>query len=197
MNTKSIALIIVFAAIAIALNAVRIPTIYWPNMAYTLCDIPIVIAFLLFGYKIGLLVEGIHVLGQEVFFPTGPGAVVAYPMGFVYNLLMVFGIYVASSLIARRAASGNQIGEKKKTVYLTGSAAAFRGFIMPIVDYFLLYHVLLPLVLGAAIPQEYIAALIPAFVVYNVTSALYVVPIAIFVASRVNKYTRIEPRLPI
>lgn len=196
MNTKSITLIITFAATAIALNAVRIPAFYWPGMAYTLCDIPIVIAFLLFGFKIGLLVEGIHVLGQEIFFPVGPAAVVAYPMGFVTNLLMVSGIYVASRFIARKAASGSQIGEKKKTVYLTASAATFRGAIMPIVDYFLLYHVLLPLV-GIAIPEGRAVALVPAFIVYNATSALYVVPIAILVAWRVSKYLRIEPRLPI
>src|SRR5512136_231357 len=102
MNTKSVTLIITFAAVAIALNAVRIPTFYWPGMFYTLCDIPIVIVFLLFGFKIGLMVEGIHVLGQEIFFPVGPGAVVAYPMGFVTNLLMVSGIYVASRFIAHK-----------------------------------------------------------------------------------------------
>jgi riboflavin transporter FmnP len=196
MNTKSITLIITFAAVAIALNAVRIPTFYWPGMFYTLCDIPIVVAFLIFGFKIGLLVEGIHVLGQEIFFPVGPGAVVAYPMGFVTNLLMVFGIIVGR-FIAHKAASENQIGEKRKIAYLTGFAAAFRGGIMPIVDYFLLYHILLPLVLGRVIPKEYIAALVPAFFAYNVTSALYVVPIAILVAWRVSKYLRIEPSLPI
>ena len=197
MNARSIAVIATFAAVAIALNTIKIPTFYWPNMDYTICDIPIVVAFLIYGFKIGLLVEVLHIAGQEIFFPEGLGGTVVYPMGLVANLLMFFGIYLASKFIASRAASEGQFGKKKTTVYLTACAAAFRGGLMPIIDYGVLYHVLLPLVLGIDIPEAYIVALVPSFVLYNVTSAFYVVPIAYVIAKRASKYLRMEKHLPV
>ena len=196
MNARSIALIAIFAAIAVVLNTIRIPTVYWPNMFYTLCDIPVLVAFLIFGFKIGFLVEAVHIAGQEIFFPAGPGGIVFYPMGFFVHLLMFSGIYLASKFVTRRAASGKQFGEKKRAVYFAGFAAAFRGGLMPIIDYGVLYHVLLPLVLGIAIPKVYIAGLVPSFVLYNVTSALYVVPVAYLIARRASKYLRIETYIP-
>jgi riboflavin transporter FmnP len=72
MNARSIALITTFAAIAIALNTIRIPTIYWPGFSYHFSEIPIVVAFLLFGPTVGVLVDVLHIAGQLLFFPVGP-----------------------------------------------------------------------------------------------------------------------------
>jgi riboflavin transporter FmnP len=157
LNARSIALISTFAALAIALNTIRIPTIYWPGMFYTLCDIPVLIAFIIFGVKIGLLVEAVHIAGQEIFFPVGPPGIVVYPMGFFTLLLMFSGIYLASKLITRRAASGKQFSEKRRTIYSTGIATALRGGLMPIIDYAVLYNVLLPLVISISSRETYIA----------------------------------------
>ncbi len=195
MDAKSIALITIFAALAIVLNAVRIPTFYWGNYVYTLSEIPVLVAFLIYGLKIGLLVEVIHIAGQEIFFPVGVGGIVVYPMGLIVMPLMVFGIYLAKKLINRKPASENQISEKKTAIYLTGVVAAVRGGLMPLADYFLLYNFLLPLVLNRAIPAAYIAGLVPAFIVYNVTCALYAVPIAYFVTRQASKHLRLEPAL--
>lgn len=43
--------------------------------------------------------------------------------------------------------------------------------------------------------EEKLEALIPAFIIYNVTSALYVVPISIYVSTRVGKYLNIKTSL--
>ncbi len=192
MDAKSIALITIFAALAIVLNAIRIPTVYWGNYVYTLYEIPVLVAFLLYGFRIGILVEVIHIAGQEIFFSMGPGGVVVYPMGLIVMPLMVFGIYLTKKLINRRPASENQISEKRKALYLTGVVAAVRGGLMPIADYFILYNFLLPLALGKVIPAAYIAGLVPAFVVYNVTCVLYAVPVAYFIARQANKHLRID-----
>ena len=53
MNTRAIALTIAFAALTIALNPVRIPSIYLTGFYYRILEIPIVAAFLLFGSKCG------------------------------------------------------------------------------------------------------------------------------------------------
>ena len=66
---------------------------------------------------------------------------------------------------------------------------------MPFLSYGVMYHILLPLVLGISIPEATIAALVPSFVLYNVTVPLYTVPIAYIVATKVSRYLRIEPHL--
>jgi riboflavin transporter FmnP len=192
MNARSVALIAIFAAVAITLNAIRIPTIYWPGMFYLLCDIPVLVAFLIFGFKIGFLVEAVHIVSQEIFFPVGPAGVVFYPMGFFTHLFMFTGIFLASKFLNRRAVSEGKIAIRKRTLHFTGFAVAFRGALMPIIDYGLLYYFLLPLVLGRVIPQVYISGLVASFILYNVTSALYVVPIAYVIARKTSKYLRIE-----
>jgi riboflavin transporter FmnP len=177
MNARSIALITTFAAIAIALNTIRIPTIYWPGFSYHFSEIPIVVAFLLFGPTVGVLVDVLHIAGQLLFFPVGP-------VGFV--------VYLASRFTSRKVGSEKPLSEKKRTIYLTAFAAAIRGGIMPFLTYGVLYHALLPLVLGTSIPEAYIIALVPSFVLYNVTLPLYTVPIAYFVATKVGRYLKIE-----
>ena len=187
MNSKSLALIAIFSAMAIVLNAIKIPAFYWPGMFYMVSDIPVLVAFLLFGFKIGFLVEAIHILGQEIFFPVGPAGVVFYPMGIFIHLFMFSGIYFANKFLNRRV---EEVDVKKKTVFFTGFAAALRGALMPLIDYGLLYYFLLPLVLGHTIPLAYTLALVPSFVVYNVTSTLYAVPLAHLIARKTSKFLK-------
>lgn len=66
---------------------------------------------------------------------------------------------------------------------------------MPLIDYGLTYRILLPLILGTSIPETYIVALMPSFVLFTVTVPLYTVPIAYVVATRVSRALKIEPRL--
>jgi hypothetical protein len=66
--------------------------------------------------------------------------------------------------------------------------------IMPVIDYIVLYGFLLPLVLGIIIPQSYSLALIPAFILFNVTNTLYAVPIAYAIATKTSKYLRIKAK---
>jgi riboflavin transporter FmnP len=194
MNTQSVALIAIFAALAIALNIIRIPVLYWPGWFYTLCDIPVMVSFFIYGFRIAILVEVLHIAGQEIFFPAGPGGIVVYPMGLIFHFFMFLGIYLANKVIKHEVSSGGQFSEKKRVIYLTGFATALRGALMPIIDYGVLYSILLPLVLGVTFPATYMFALIPAFVLFNVTSTLYLVPIAYFIARKTSTHLKIEKR---
>jgi riboflavin transporter FmnP len=188
MNTKSIALIITFAAVAIALNAVRIPSVFDPGASYQFSQIPIVVAFLLFGVRIGLFVGILNMAGGLLLFSTGPGSIISYPMGLVSVLVMFAGLFVGSRFITKN-------GESRYTaIGLTFSAAVLRGCLMPFVDYGLLYHVLVPLILGVSPPEAFIAGLVPAFILYNVTVPLYTIPVAYIVATKVGKNLKMEPR---
>ena len=194
MNAKSVALIAVFAAIAITLNAIRIPTFYYPSFFYALYDIPVIVAFIIYGYKIGFLVEIIHIIGQEIFFPVGAGGIVTYPFGVVIHAFMFSGIYLANNLIKRKIARGNVMSTKREIVYSTLLSTAIRGGLMPIVDYSILYGIMLPIALAITIPETYILTLVPAFILYNVTSTLYAVPIAYAIATKTSNYLRIKAK---
>jgi thiamine transporter ThiT len=181
----------VFAAVAMVLNAIRIPAIMWPGLWYPLCEIPIVIACLLFGFKIAIMAGSINLIGQLAFFQINPGSIVGYPMGFLALLVTLFGIYVAKKIIiARNESSKEPFNEKRKAAYLIGLAMVFRACIMPFSDYFIFYGILLPLV-GIPIPEAYRAALFPYFILFNVMVPLYTVPISILVATKVGNITKI------
>ena len=192
MNARSIALIAIFASLAIVLNSIRIPTFYWPGWFYTLSDIPVIVAFLIYGFKIGIFVEATQIIGQEIFFPVGPGGLVVYPMGLLVVPLMVFGFYLAKKFLLGKYVEWSQVSEKKAVIYSTGFALALRGSIMPLVDFFILYQVLLPFVLNRVLPATYVMGLIPAFVIYNITSTLYAVPTAYLISKRIKKILPVQ-----
>jgi riboflavin transporter FmnP len=193
MNTKSLALIITFASIAIALNTARIPTIYWPGASYNFSEIPIVVAFLLFGPKIGVLVGLLNLAGQELLFPLGPPFVVAYPIGFIGLLFMLLGIYLATKYLIRKTTE-RIYNDRKSAFYLTAFASVTRGAIMPIVIFEMYYHILLPFV-GIRIPEAVIIGLIPGFFLFAFTVPLYTTPIAYIIATKVSKSLQIKPYL--
>jgi riboflavin transporter FmnP len=194
MKSKSIALMASFAAVAIALNVVKVPVFYLPGLSYTPIEIPVVVAFLLFGFKIGVLVEVLHVVGQILFFPAGPAGFAVYPMGMLAVLLMFVGVYFASRFLTRKVGSKEAPDRKKTLVFLTAFAAVFRGGLMPLIDYGLLYHILLPLFLGTNIPEAYIVGLVPGFVLYNLTVALYTIPIAYIIATKMSSALTLQTR---
>lgn len=194
MNTKTIALTITFAAVAIALNIVRIPVVFYPRNLFQITQIPIVVAFLLYGARVGVLVGVINLAGGLLLFPLGPGGFIQYSMDFVSLLLMFAGLYVASRYIIRNDEAGRFSVGNKPVIVLTALTITFRGGIMPIIDYGVVYHVLVPLVLGSTLPEAYIAGLIPAFVLYNLIVTFYTVPLAYVVATTVGRYLKIEPR---
>ena len=188
MNTKSISLIITFAAVAIALNAVRIPSVFDPGASYQFSQIPIIVAFLLFGARIGFLVGILNMAGGLLLFSTGPSSIISYPMGLVSVLVMFAGLYAGSRFISNNGKS------RQTVIVLTFFAVVLRGCLMPFVDYGLLYHVLVPLILGVSLPEAFIAGLVPAFILYNVTVPLYTIPFAYIVATKVGNHLKIEPQ---
>jgi hypothetical protein len=193
MKTKSIALAITFAAVAIALTAIRIPTLFYPGGYFRFSQIPVIIAFLIFSFRIGLSVGFFTLIGQIAVFPTSPSVIfIAYPMDFVSSLLMVLGMYVASKII-KKDSSASHFLLRKRTVGLTLFAALFRGSIASILDYALVFHVLVPLFIQFSLSEAFIVGLIPSFVAYNLIVTVYTVPAAYAVAKRISRSLEIQP----
>jgi len=194
MESKRVALTITFAASAIALNAVKIPTIFYPGTAFQFVQIPMTVAFLLFGVEIGVFVGVLNLLGALVLFPLGAAGLIAYPMDFVSLAITFAGLFVAIKFIRRKDESETSRSGKKLLISYTAFATAFRGIIMALIDYAVVFHVLLPAV-GINRPEAFIIGLVPAFVAYNAIVALYTVPIAYIIATNVGSYLKTEPRL--
>ncbi len=191
MNSKSIALLIIFAAVAISLNAIRIPTVFRPGGFFQFSQIPIVVAFILFGARMGVLVGILNLAGGFVLFPIGPNGVLVYPMDFLSLLLMFAGMLLVSQFNTHGKASSRFPLLKKPLVSLTLGATPIRAGLMPLVDY-AVARTLVPLVIGIKLPEAYLLGLFPAYILYNVIIPLYVVPVAFVVAAKVSKHLNLQ-----
>jgi riboflavin transporter FmnP len=74
VNTRAIALTIVFTALAISLTTFGIPAVFLANFYFRFWEIPIVIAFLLLGPKIGVAVAVLRTLAELTLFPSPVGS---------------------------------------------------------------------------------------------------------------------------
>ena len=88
MNSKTLAIIAVFAALAIVLgiSPLKFPAPYAPFLKYQLWEIAIVIALLLYGIRVGGSISFINALVLLVVFPGD------LPTGPLYNLIAVLSM---------------------------------------------------------------------------------------------------------
>jgi riboflavin transporter FmnP len=184
MNTKTLAFIIVFAALTIAINVAgpKIPAPYAPFLYYQLWEIPIVISFLVLGVVAGLAVSAINTLILIVYFP---GALLFGP---VYNLIavlaMMLGVYIPYLVATKGCRTENLSTYLKKhiaiiTISSTALGILIRVAITSFTNYFLLQQ-------GPPVGFKYSSdaalAFLPLSGLFNGTVALYTIPAAIAVA---------------
>ena len=192
MNTKEIALIITFAALTIALAPFRIPSVYLPGVYYRFCEIPIVVAFLVFGPKIGISIAGLNVFAEIVLFP-GPAVFVGRPIVFVLVLCMFLGIYFAHWL-QKRKAKLNSNANLKTGIYYTAFGTLIRTVVAPLVNY-PFYRYVVPLLSGLSLSDAYVTALIPGFIIYALTFSLFTIPIGFLIARVVSRNLNVGTKL--
>ena len=190
MNTKIIGMTIAFAAIAIVLQPIRIPVFFLPGFNFGIYEIPIVIAFFLFGPKIGFLVGVLHLVGRMIFFPGGLNFI-SFPLGLVAILSMMLGVYFAKKLIINRIVREKDKIGNKFVIYLTFFGTISRAIIMPFSDYFILWNILVPIMINQNIPEAYIASLIPGMILFNLILPLYTIPSSYLIAKRISKTLKI------
>ena len=185
MNTKEIALIIVFASLAIVLNpaisGIGFPFLF-TGFIYNVWEIVIMVAFLLMGFKGGISVAVLNAAFLLLVYP-GPSRAL-FPLT---NTLPVFGmmvgIYFASKLTRKNSQEHSPSKAREITLY-TALAIVFRLIVaLPMVYTLLHFHI------GATPPSESAIFMIalPLQTFYNVTITLYTVPIAYFIAKIVSK----------
>ncbi len=132
MNVKKVTLIITFAAVAITLNTVRVPTIFYPSNYFQFSQIPIVIAFLLFGTRIGISIGAVNLMVSIMILPFSSTSIVTYTMDFLSLLPMFAGLKLAQKFTSQNEKMGEFSIKKKPIIRLIAFPTAFRAMTMPI-----------------------------------------------------------------
>lgn len=178
MDTKRAALTAVFSALTIALSPgisrISIPSPF-VGIPYEVWEIPVFVAFLSVGSKPGLFVACV---GSLALFAFKPGVMAAG--GVIACFAMLGGFYLAYKLVTRKVPDGARLSSRKTVVAATAGGIIFRTIVMAVQNYYTL-----PLVVS--IPQSYLlGVVIPLTAIFNVTEALYVIPISYFLAKAIS-----------
>jgi len=186
VNTREIALIIVFTAIAIALTPVAVPAGYLQGFFYRFWEIPLVAAFLLFGSKIGVTVTLLRTLAELTLFP-GPAGILAPLFALLGTLAMLLGIYLGGKFVKHRAPV-----DEKFAVRLIGSCTVF-GALFRTVCGTLVSYVLFRVFIGFSDVE--VMPLIPIFAVFALTLSLYTIPVGYLIARVVSRSLKVGNQL--
>jgi riboflavin transporter FmnP len=186
MNSKTIALIAVFAALTIALTVyspIRIPAPYAPFLIYQIWEIPIVAAFLLFGPRIGVSIAVMNTIVLLLVFqgslPTGP----------LYNLAAVLSMLLGILVTIQLLNSLKVHSEAVMTTSVTALGMLLRVGIMTVVNWVFLRY---PPPVGYSMPEAEIVAFLPIIGLFNASVVLYTVPLGQIVTKAVSVGTKIK-----
>ena len=194
MKTRALSLIIIFTALAAALNIYgpKIPFPLYPFLYFQLWEIPIVTAFVMVGPRSGIIVGAINTLILLIFFqgylPSGPF------YNFAAVLAMFVGIYLPYWLSKRKCKAenfGNYLRQHLLvfTVSATGLAVVLRVLLLSVINYFALPQ---SYPIGLEMPQEAVLIFLPLGAIFNAIVALYTVPIAIGITAAIMSRLKLQ-----
>jgi riboflavin transporter FmnP len=193
LNTRALSLIIVFTALAAALNIYgpKISFPLYPFLYFQLWEIPIVTAFLMVGPRSGVIVGAINTLILLIFFqgylPAGPF------YNFAAVLAMFVGIYLPYWISKRKCKDenfGNYLRQHLLVfiVSATGLAIFLRVVALAVINYFALPQ---KYPIGLEMLPEPVLVFLPLGAIFNAIVALYTVPIAIGIAAAILSRVKI------
>ena len=190
LDTKRLSLIIVFAALAIALN----PTFTYIGFNFPLAnglifqiwEIPIVVAFLIISPMAGLVIS---LINTAVLFAIFPGVL---PTGPAYNLsatlsmqIGIFGaVMIAKKISCPKHQNTNVLFQPKWVILATAMGILTRVAVMSIILFFALPQ---PSPIGFSFPLQATIGYLPFAAIFNATLALYTISIGFVIAERVQK----------
>lgn len=177
-STMQISSIGMFAAIAIILNrAFSVPAPFLNGiLEYEIWEIPIVVAFILFGAKIAFPTATLNFFILLMF----PNVILG---GALYNLIaivaMLLGVSLSLRLLRTNPIRATIAGIATSTVF----GITLRVAIMTVVNAVFLQ---LPPPLGFSAPLSWVYASLPLIGFFNATLALYTIPAAFGIARAIN-----------
>jgi len=189
LNSKTIAITIIFSALAIALIPFKIPAIFLFGFYYRLTEIPIVTCFLIFGLKCAVSVALITTLAQLTILIDSTG-IVGPLVGILTLLIMLLGLYAAQRLMKQKLLS-NEHSKIKSILFLTGSGTLSRIAISPFATY-LLFGLLIPLTGGPTFSNDFILGIMPFTMLFGATVSLYTIPLSYPIARLISNQMKIN-----
>jgi riboflavin transporter FmnP len=190
MNTKALAISIVFAALTVALNpaisGIGVPAPYAPYLIYGLWEIPIVAAFLLVSPAAGILIS---LLNAAVLFALFPGAL---PAGPFYNLVALFsmllGVFIGRKFFATKSS-------REQNVLKIAAASTILGIIIRVAVMSIVNFVTLQqsYPFGFGLDEfSVLSIFVPATALFNTTVTLYTVPMGEFITDVVKSRLKMQ-----
>lgn len=185
MNAKEVALCSVFAAAAIALDRFRIPAVF-AQVQFYFWEIPIIIALLLFGFKVGFSIAAITAFGQALIYPRALGLLFPF-----WNLAAMSTFLVSVTLVQqilgrrKKDVLDNSFNRIKPIIYFISISMAVRLLVMPFVNFFM-YKYMMPIFVGQSFSDVAIIAMVPSSMVFDIILTLYTIPTAYVIAKKVN-----------
>lgn len=169
MQARKIAVLGVFAALTIALNLspLKIPAPYAPFLIYQVWEIPIVVAFFIYGARVAAALAVLNTVALLIIFPG------ALPTGPLYNFAAVLSM-LAGLLLAKKLLPSELAGTKNAVAVagLTASGMLVRTLVMLLVNYSLLPY---PPPIGFSLPLEVVILYLPLIALFNASLALYTI----------------------
>ena len=190
MNTKAIAMTIAFAVITIVLNpaisGVGVPFPPIPSLIYNIWEIAIIASFLLMGFKSGISIALLNSVFLFAVYPGPSNSIFAIGNSVAASSMMV-GIYLASRFTHKNNREERSFGARR-IMLSTMLAMLLRVVVMaPIMFAILHYGIVAP-----KIPDSYIIAIVlPIQAVFNITIALYTIPVGFLVAKVVSRNLKV------
>jgi riboflavin transporter FmnP len=192
MNTRALSLIIIFTALAAALNVYgpKIPFPLAPFLFFSFWEIPIVIAFLFIGPKAGITVSAINMFLLLAIFPG------ALPTGPIYNWIAVLSMLLGISIpywFAKRGCKTEHFGNYLRhhitliAIASTSMGIVLRVLVMTVVNYFALQQ---PYPIGFSFPEVDVLLFLPVGAAFNAIVAGYTIIISL--AITVALMTRVK-----
>ncbi|MEM0216503.1 MAG: hypothetical protein QXT06_00815 [Candidatus Bathyarchaeia archaeon] len=180
-DARTIGFIVTFTALTIILNLspIKIPAPYAPYLIYQVWEVPIVAAFLLYGFSISLIVALTNTLALLVIFP---GALITGPF---YNLAAVISMLIGLSI--PKMARLNPSKNVKTLALYTALGIASRVVFMTLINWIFLRF---PPPVGFALSEEAIIASLPIIAFFNATLAAYTIPLGVIIAKTLKSVTK-------
>jgi riboflavin transporter FmnP len=193
LATKELTIIIVFSALAIALEPLKVPVFFWPGQYFHFWEIPAVIGFFLYNSKVSFSIIVLGSIGYAFFFP-GPLGFLGPIWRIIVLSVTLFGLWIAKKVVNRNTKEPKLSPRKTwitPLVIITGVATLVRVAIAPVID-LSIYRFLFPIVLGRVYTDVYLVGLVPAMVLFNLLLSLFSVSVAYLISKKVNSALKIN-----
>ncbi len=194
-NARRIALIITFTGLAIVLNpaisGITFPFPLLPTLYFQIWEIPLIVAFMLFSFKVALSADFLNAIFLIAVFP-GPTQPYYWISAFATAGMMV-GIYLASRL-RPTASEGKPLTKTKFLSLALGLSMLFRVVIMAALMFSVLYFD--PINIYPPMPAMWISlTILPPQAVFNIIMPAIIVPTSYLVAKTINRNLMINSKL--